>query len=341
MRIPDAQYSIPELIDKFHEKKPQHHRDHLGAYLLGHPCDRWLWLSFRWAVAPKFEGRTLRIFRRGQLEEATIKDDLREIGVQFKAGMAQERVDFGYHIGGSIDDIALSGVPGAPKSKHIVEYKTHNKKSFEQVEDKGVESAKWEHYVQMQLYMHGTKIDRALYVAVCKDDDRLYAERVEYDQDVAEKALARGKRIALSDRMPEPLSTDPSWYQCKWCPAHSFCHGDRLTKEVNCRTCAHSTSTPESIWICERHAGNEIPVEWQREGCGSHVLHPDMVPWQRKDAQDEWQTIYVIKGKDVVNGEPGEGVYGSKEIVANPDACAESDEGMAKLRQAFDGRVVG
>ena len=204
-----------------------------------------------------------------------------------------------------------------------------------------MERAKFDHFVQMQSYMHGTGIDRALYVAVCKDDDRIYTERVEYDKGVAENAIARGKRIALSDRMPEPLSVDPSWYQCKWCPAHEFCHGDRLTKEVNCRTCAHSTATEDSKWICERHAGNEIPVEWQREGCDSHVLHPDMVPWQRKEAQDEWQTIYVIKGKDVVNGEPGDGVFGSKELVANAEACAEADEGMIEFRKNFDARVVG
>ena len=341
MKIPDAQYSIAEQIDQYHASKLEKPRGHLGASQLGHACDRWLWLSFRWAVASKFEGRTLRIFRRGQNEEATIKSDLQAIGVQFKPGMAQDRVDFGCHISGSIDDIALSGVPGAPSKKHVCEYKTHNKKSFEQVEDKGVERAKFDHFVQMQSYMHGTGIDRALYVAVCKDDDRLYTERVEYDKGVAENAIARGKRIALSDRMPEPLSVDPSWYQCKWCAAHEFCHGDRLTKEVNCRTCAHSTATEDSKWICERHAGNEIPVEWQREGCDSHVLHPDMVPWKRKEAQDEWQTIYVIKGKDVVNGEPGDGVFGSKELVANPEACAEADEGMAELRKAFGGRVTG
>ena len=156
MKIPDAQYSIPELVDQYHASKPEKPRAHLGASQLGHACDRWLWLSFRWAVANKFEGRVLRMFRRGQNEEATIKDDLQAIGIQFKLGTAQERVDFGCHISGSMDDIALSGVPGAPSKKHVCEYKTHNKKSFEQVEDKGVERAKFDHFVQMQSYMHGT-----------------------------------------------------------------------------------------------------------------------------------------------------------------------------------------
>lgn len=56
--------------------------------------------------------------------------------------------------------------------------------------------------------MAGTKIDRALYVSVCKDDDRIYTERVRYDKAIAEKAIVRGQRIALADRMPEPISSD-------------------------------------------------------------------------------------------------------------------------------------
>ena len=206
---------------------------------------------------------------------------------------------------------------------------------------KGVEKAKFEHFVQMQTYMHGTKIDRALYLAVCKDDDRIYTERVEYDEGVAKNAINRGKRIALSDRMPPPLSTDPTWYQCKWCPAHTFCHKTQTTEHVNCRTCAHSTATEDSKWVCERHGGNEIPTEWQREGCASHVLHPDMVPWQREDCGDEWKTIYIIKGNQVRNGHPDEFTFGSKEILANPEFCADPSAEVMGIRAKFDGSIVG
>ena len=40
------------------------------------------------------------------------------------------------------------------------------------------------------------------------------------DADRAQYYVNRGKRIALSDSMPEPLSTNPSWYECKFYPAH-------------------------------------------------------------------------------------------------------------------------
>ena len=341
MKIPEADNSISNLIDKHHESLSEPPRPHMGCSQLGHPCDRWLWLSFRWAVQPKFPGRILRLFRRGQLEEATIVSDLRAIGMDVRTGKQQERVEFGAHVSGSIDAIIEYGVPDAPRTRHVAEFKTHSKKSFDDLEKNCVEKSKPEHFVQMQLYMHGTKIDRALYVAVCKDDDRIYTERLRYDQEVAEKYIARGRRIALSDRMPEPISTDPSWYQCKFCDAHKFCHETKTTENVNCRTCAHSTAKENSTWRCERHDGDDIPVEFQRAGCESHVLHPDLVPWQRKDGLDEWTAVYVIEGQDVANGEGDAHVYTSREILANPKMCSIGDEYVEAMRQEFDARIVG
>ena len=341
MKIPERNTSIVGLIDKYHEAQVEPPRPHMGASALGHPCDRWLWLSFRWAVQPEFPGRIKRLFRRGHAEERHIVSDLRAIGIDIRATNEQQsKVDLGCHVGGSLDGIIHSGVPEAPAKKHVAEFKTHSQKSFDKLDREGVEKAKPEHYIQMQCYMHGTNIDRALYVAVCKNDDRMYTERVRYDKTVAEKAITRGQRLALDDRMPPPISTDPSWYQCKFCDAHDFCHQTKLTKHVNCRTCAHSTAKDDSTWRCERHDADGIPVEFQREGCDSHVLHPDLVPWQRKDGPDEWTAIYVIEGRDVANGEGDWHVFTSREILANPGACHHDDETVNRLRADMEGRLT-
>lgn len=344
MKIPEPTNYISNLIDQYHESKQEPPRPHLGASLLGHPCDRWLWLSFRWAVQEKHAGRTLRLFRRGQNEELTIINDLRAIGMDVRSGTngKQFRVDFGSHISGSVDAIIERGVPEAPKTRHVAEFKTHSLKSFSDLVNNGVEESKPQHWVQMQVYMHGLEIDRALYVAVCKDDDRIYTERVNYNKMAAEKAIERGKRIALSDRMPEPMTgASPSWYLCKFCPAYEFCHETKMTKHANCRTCAHSTSKDDTSWRCERHDADGIPVEFQREGCDSHVLHPDLVPWQRKESQDQWSAVYVINGKDVINGEGDVNVYTSKELIANPEFCLGDDPFIDEMRREFGARVVG
>ena len=287
--------------------------------MLGHPCDRWLWLSFRWAVVEKFPGRILRLFRRGHNEEAQIISDLRAIGIDVQTpSSGQSRVDFGSHVSGSLDGIIESGVPGAPKARHIAEFKTHSLKSFNDVKAKGVKESKPMHWAQMQLYMLGTGIERALYFAICKDNDQIYTEQVLCINLVAQKLVERGHRITQSDRMPEPISTNPTWYECKMCPGRSQCFGSKTTKQVNCRTCAHSSALPDSTWHCARW-DDLIPVEAQREGCESHVLHPDMVLFERRESPSEWQAVYVVNGKQIANGAPGDGVYSSKELLANFD----------------------
>ena len=332
MKIPEPEHSIQGLIDKHHEAHAEPPRPHMGCSQLGHPCDRWLWLSFRWAVQPSFPGRILRLFRRGHQEEANIISDLRAIGIDVRKVSAQHRVDFGSHVSGSIDAIIDKGVPEAPKSKHIAEFKTASKKAFDDLEKNGVEKSKPEHFVQMQVYMAGTGIDRALYLTVCKDDDRIHTERIKFDKEVARKAIERGQRIALSDRMPEPISSDPaSWYQCKFCDAHEFCASTNTTKHVNCRTCAMSTALSDSTWHCARF-DDVIPLDAQRTGCDGHVLHPDLVPWQRKDGPNEWTAIYVVDGKDVANGDPDAHIYSSKELLANPAMCLMGDVEIEKLR---------
>ena len=289
MEIPESKNTLTQLIDASHESRPELPRQHLGCSMLGSPCDRALWLSFRWAVIEPFPGRILRLFRRGHMEEITVLQDLKSAGLVVNG--EQSRVDFGSHVSGSLDGIIESGVPEAPKAHHVLEIKTHSKKSFDEVAKLGVEKAKFQHFVQMQVYMYGKQIDRALYYAVCKDNDNIYTERVRLDKEVALKYIARGQRIALSDRMPEPISSDPSWYQCRFCNSHEFCHKTKLTKQVNCRTCAHSTATKDSIFTCVRW-DSEIPAENQYTGCDSHILHPDLVPWNMEESDKEWSVIY-------------------------------------------------
>lgn len=325
-QIPDAQNTIANLIDAHHEANQEPPRPHFGASIAGHHCDRWIWLSFRWAVQEKFPGRILRLFRRGQLEEDQIISDLKAIGITVRD--EQKRVKLTGHVSGSIDGIA-EGVPGAPKTEHLLEFKTHSAKSFKDLTAKGVEASKPQHYAQMQLYMHGLSLTRALYIAVCKDDDHIYTERVRYDEAAAKAILERAKRISLADRIPDPISTDPSWYLCKFCAAHSFCHKQEPTQHVNCRTCAHATAKPGGTWRCERHEADGIPNEFQRQGCDDHVLHPDVVPWQIKDSNDPHEAVYIINGEEIRNGHPDGYTFGSKELLT-----------ISEVKTAFPGAKI-
>lgn len=280
--IPEPTVTTVSLIDAHHEARPDPPRAHMGVSGLGHVCDRWLWLSFRWAVQEKVPGRVRRLFRRGNREEEVVLDDLRAIGCVITPppdGQDQHRVDFGGHVSGSMDAVIESGVPEAPKAPHVVEIKTMSKKNFDVLVKHGVKEANPKHHTQAQCYMHGKGIDRALYIAVCKDDDRLYVERIRYDREHAEKAIARGKRLALADEQPPPISTDPTWYECKLCPATSWCHGGKGITARNCRVCAYSTAMPDSSWRCEKHKADGIPEDFQRIGCKDFDIHDNLMPF--------------------------------------------------------------
>ncbi len=327
------QSPIPALIDAAVALNQESPRPYLGVSQIGHTCERWLWLSFRWAVQEEFDGRMLRLFARGHREEPELRRLLEQIGVVFSQ-KAQERVHIAPHVYGHIDDIAESGVPEAEKTAHLVEYKTHSKKSFDALAKEGVKSSKLQHFVQMQLYMHGLKLTRALYVSVCKDDDRIYAERVRYDKACAEYYIDRAKRVVSAPRPPEGRRRHgPSWYECKYCPAYEICYQSEPTKEVNCRTCSFSTPTDDGKWLCERHDAPGIPVDFQRAGCDDHVLHEDLVPWEQMPTDHPHVAVYKIGDGEAANGRPGGKVFSSKELLRNPEACAS---GLVQaVREAF------
>lgn len=319
--IPPPTDTVVTRIYSALENRAESLRGHLGASIIGHHCDRWLWLSFRWAIVQKFDGRIRRLFRRGHLEEPQILADLRMIGVdvsEFEPGTSKQYGFKDGHFAGSMDGLITGGVPEAPTERHILEIKTHGRKSYDDLVKQGVEKSKPMHYAQMQIYMANHNVYWALYVAVCKDSDHLYAERIEFVREVADKYQKRAQWLIAADRMPEPCSTDPTWYQCKMCAAHEFCHSKVPTKEVNCRTCAHSTAVRDGRWHCGRWDQVIPQLEHQRDGCDSHVIHPDLVPWPMTPGSDGNYVEYTIDGVQVRNGEGG---YKSREIIANPSAC--------------------
>ncbi len=283
-------------------------RPHLGASLIGRPCRRQLWYLFRWAVRPAHSGRILRLFARGQREEEALAELLRAAGVTVITHNPNtgEQYRFGTgHFGGSMDG-ACVGLPDAPKTWHVLEFKTHNLKSFNQLEKEGVRLAKPEHWAQMQCYMHWSGMTRALYVAVCKDDDRLHLERIDYDRKEAEALLEKAQAVINAPEPPARISEDAAWYQCKWCDAWPVCHGKQLPLPT-CRSCVHATPEPDGSWSCRYHK-RTLMVEEQKRGCHDHVYIPHCFEKLAEPVECDPQRnvcVYEIYGRRIENGSDG------------------------------------
>ena len=277
-------------------------RDHLGASLIGKPCARALWYDFRWVTRSQHPGRLLRLFETGQLEENRLVRNLRATGatvleVDPETGR-QFRVEaHGGHFGGSLDGVALDLLE-APKTWHVLEFKTHSVKSFADLAAKGVEASKPQHAAQMQIYMHLTGITRALYVAVCKDTDALHIERVAADNELAQRLLEKAGRIIFAQHPPARISEDPAWFECRMCSHHDACHGGGGAA-ITCRSCLHATPV-EGGWHCTRHDQMRSSQE-QRSACAKHLFIPDLVPGDIADAGEDFVVYRMKDGSDWVN----------------------------------------
>lgn len=267
---------------------------------LGHACERALWYQFRWVAHPeRFDGRMLRLFDRGSREEAVFARELRGLGVDLithtRDGQQLSAAFAGGHVFGYLDGVAREGVPGAEKSAHVVEFKTHGAKSFARLVKEGVGKAKPDHMAQMQIYMHVSAYGRALYLAVNKDTDELYAERVAYDAAAGAALEAKALRVVKADAPPPRLHDDPNGkmaWECKGCPARAVCHEGAAPRQT-CRSCVHATAVTEGEggrWRCEKHR-REISTEWQRDGCPSYLMLPSLVDGEPIAADPDANTI--------------------------------------------------
>jgi hypothetical protein len=271
-------------------------RSHLGASILGGECARHIWYSFRWATRKEHDGRTLRLFNRGHLEEPRFLAMLLMIGCevwwqdeqgrQFRISWADD------HAGGSGDGVGR-GIPDLdPATAAVCEFKTHGEKSFIELAGKlpewrayrehrvgpfpgqGVRIAKFEHFVQMQTYMRKMGLAAALYMAVCKNTDDLYAEVITLDAEFADQFIDRGEKLVWANEAPKRVSESPGFWKCRFCDDRPVCHL-RAEPAVNCRTCISSAPGKAGTWHC-RHPQHQILLskELQQTGCADYARNP-------------------------------------------------------------------
>lgn len=280
---------VVEAIYAYHKKRgdAEQSRGYLGASIIGHHCDRYLWYSFRQCFRADFPGRMYRLFETGDMEEARFVRELRAIGCEVhdidERGEQFAVSALGGHFSGHMDGCAV-GVPEAPKTWHLLEFKTHNAKSFAKLKD-GVKASKPQHYAQMQVYMCLGKLTRALYLARNKDTDDLYAERVHYNNDEAEALMARAERIIRSNEPPARCNERNDWWECRYCDARPICRGSIIAAvpvpRLSCRHCCHATPAiheheTSARWGCSR-LGTPLSRADQDKPCGDHLMLPGLV----------------------------------------------------------------
>lgn len=259
------QQFLPLMDDAYKQDDGFSFRSHLGFSSIGHPCARKVWYDYRHVTQEYIEPRLHRLFNRGHLEEARMIALLKMIGCQVwfqdeKGNQFSCNHAYG-HAGGSIDGVAR-GVPDHPEPV-LTEFKTHSDKSFKDLEKKGVHQSKFTHYVQMVMYMGKFDLPAALYLAVNKNNDDIYAEMVYFDEVIYHQFAERAEVLVFQDYPPPRISNSPGWWLCKMCSHSPLCHGNKKA-HVNCRSCVWAKPYHDGRWYCE-HRSNTRPQVIDKE----------------------------------------------------------------------------
>lgn len=184
----------------------------------------------------------------------------------------QLRVSFcGGHAGGSCDGIGW--LPERYNYTHpiLLEFKTANKSSFNQLVKEGLRSNKPNHYAQVNIYGRDVldePIRLGLYICVCKDNDQIYYEFVELNSAVADSYEQKAYGIVNASTPPPRVSNMAGSYTCRFCDFNKLCHFD-LPYDKNCRSCKHATPYDNKVWFCGKHQ-IQLDSNTIAAGCDSH-----------------------------------------------------------------------
>jgi hypothetical protein len=335
------------------------HRGRLGASMIGQACERALWYAFRMLVKPTFTGRMYRLFETGHLEEPRFVKELRGIGctvldIDEESGGQFEFTALGGHFVCHLDAVIL-GLPEAPKTWHIGEFKTYggtetqHSKGFEDVQKQGVEVSKPQHYAQVMCGMGLAGMTRALYLCKKKATDEIHAERIRYNPKTYVKYLERAERIIRAISPLDRCATRPDDFRCKFCDAFALCWGTGKTAvpicSKTCRSCCHATpelddSAIEARWSCAKHKCN-IDTGDQFADCPDHLILPGLVLFAEPvDSGDGWIEFKNTKDEAVWRHGNSEGMWTTNELMCTPGPLV-GNKAIQTVKAAIDGAVVG
>lgn len=272
-----AESMIVDIDNWCEQKYSEGPRRHLGASVIGKPCSRELWYSFRhakresYASGSKSAGQTLRIYQRGHREEFNFIEYFEGIGCKFKyTPETQVKIaDCGGHFGGSVDNVGLLPPKFEYTEDVVFEFKSSNMANFNTLKKEGLQRNKPVHFAQMSTYGFKLKIKFGVYAVVDKNTDELYIEFVKLDWHLGATMIDKAMAIITApvETPPAKISMSAGNFSCKWCNFRDVCHNGEAV-DINCRSCVNAQAATEGKWNCKLYG--EIPVDIIPKGCANH-----------------------------------------------------------------------
>lgn len=299
VKIPDFDDLTLRAVDSAMESLQENNpRGYLGASAVGDPCERKLWLNFRWVKRGFIEAGGLRRINDGHRGEQVVADMLRlvqsvNLSTEKEPGVQHSFEALGGHFRGNCDGL-ISGLLQDPDELYVWECKVINENKFKKLQklrmtDESTALKNWDYiyYAQAQIYMHYFGTKKHYLTAASPGVRDLTSVCTLYVQEEAEMFIEKARRVIFASRPANKLSNDPAWHECKFCNFSSLCHGNDMPRQKSCRTCLHSSALPTGGWKCELY-NKSLDLEVQKRGCESHLFVPDLIPGEQINSGPNW-----------------------------------------------------
>lgn len=211
-------------------------RQYVGASSIGDKCERKLWYAFhRAAEAQPTGAKGILAANDGHRSEDVAAAYLRQIpGIELwtkkENGEQYGFVDLGGKFRGHLDGI-IKGIPLAPKTPHVWEHKAKNQKLYdaltklkEKLDIKEV-LKNWDYlyYCQAVSYMHYFNLTRHYMTVSLPGFREVQTIRTDANPELAKYLIEKAERIINGVRAPHGISTNPAWFECKFCKFNHIC----------------------------------------------------------------------------------------------------------------------
>ena len=227
-------------------------RGYLGMSVIGHKCHRYLQFVHYGCLKSTYSQRIDRLFSDGHNAEPQLIEALELIGIKVQNEQKQV-VGITGHVQGHIDgngywvsdEYALFDA-----KSFLVEFKTHNQKSFDELLKNDLLKCKPLHYSQMVSYMGHQNQEFGLYVAKNKNTSEIHVRVIDFDENHFDDLRRKEIEVVTADTLLPRIGNDsPKWFECKMCGAADVCFGKKSI-EHDCRNCKHVDVLDGGKWLC-------------------------------------------------------------------------------------------
>jgi hypothetical protein len=208
-------------------------RSYIGASIIGNPCDRAIYYSYKGAKC-SIEEKTRLTFKIGKaIEELVIDslefyaDDLSLNGIETHDNTKIEVIHMGQMVDKEVPE--LQGTPDAVikinDELYVLEIKTANNTSFSKLLKERYRRWREQYYAQIQVYMGLCDIKKAIALVINKDTSEVYEEVIEFDEIEFECMRSKSEHVMKMTEPPKRLNDNPLFFVCKMCQFNKVCHG--------------------------------------------------------------------------------------------------------------------